>query len=69
MSELTEKLRDLRFLIFAGDAPKMSEINGNLAETSEWGPHSDISGKCPVIFDIFGAFPAKIKNRKFRIFR
>ena len=50
------------FAIFAGNAPKISKITGKLPETSDWGPQSDVSGKFPVIFGIFGAFPAKIKK-------
>ena len=50
------------FLRFAGNAPEMSRITGTLPETSDWGPQPDVSGKFPVALDIFGAFPAKIKN-------
>ena len=50
------------FWISAANAPKMTEIARNLPETSDWGPQSDVSGKFPVIFHIFGAFPAEIQN-------
>ena len=60
--KIQKKYEIYGFRISAGNAPKMSKITGKLPETSDWGSNSDVSGKFPVIFDIFGAFPAEIQN-------
>ena len=66
--KITENLRNLRILDFRGKCSKNVKITGNLPETSDWGPQSDVSGKFPVISVIFGAFPAEIQNPQISFF-